>query len=253
MKKVAIVLWFVISLGIAGAYSVSQPFDAVINLGGDCQSSYQLFNHGLRSYALPFDALITPYGSLKAMLENSFEGFMTQENFELVEKEKYILDKRYGTRLLHDFKVQGDFLKDYSEISYKYARRIERLMNLIATSKYPLFIRNRISREQARGLRDLLYSMRNGRPFLIVALDDTIEIVFDWRIEGVRNYYLRQPQPYTWKGDSEAWKEIFNAVGLEVSATQKKKNDPWGEAGAPLLKKKGVWGYFFEKIRAIKK
>ena len=212
--RVAAILIFLTVLSAKSADVTPQPFDAIINLGGDCQVAYQLSKHGLRNYALPFDALITPYNSLKKMLQNSFEGFMTPDNFELVGSGKYILDKKYGTRLLHDFKVQEDFLKDYQEISSKYLRRISRLMDLIVTSEYPLFIRKRLAREQARELQGLLSALRQGRPFLLAALDATPEIFFDWELEGVRNFYLKQPQPYVWQGDSEAWKEIFTAVGL---------------------------------------
>jgi hypothetical protein len=210
-------------MSLEGAEKKEQTFDVVINLGGDCQVAYQLSTHGLRSCALPFDGLITPYDSLKELLKNSFEDFMTPENFELMitkKNEKYILDKKYKTRLLHDFKMHADFLQDYEAISSKYVRRIERLMGLIGTSEYPLFVRKRISREQARDLKHLLEDMRKGKPFLIVALDDTPEIGCDWNIEGVRNYYLRQPKPYTWKGDTQAWKEIFERVGLKTSGAK---------------------------------
>ncbi len=202
-----------------------QQFDAIINLGGDCQVAYQLSKNGLRHYALPFDALITPYDSLKEMLQKSFEGFMAPDNFELVREKSgsYILDKLYGTRLLHDFKVQENFLKDYQEVSSKYQRRIERLMERIVTSEYPLFIRKILTREQAVELRTLLFAMRQGRPFLLVVVGGMHEMLFNWHLEGVRNYYLRQPQPYSWKGDSEAWKEIFNAVSTEENIRQNAK------------------------------
>lgn len=202
------------------ANTITQPFDAIINLGGDCQIAYQLYIHGLRKYALPFDTLITPYDALRGMLENNFENFMAPDNFELMinEKgEKYILDKKYGARLLHDFKLEEDFLKDYEEISAKYLRRIHRLIDLISTSEYPLFIRKRITKEQAMELSDVLSTMREGKPFVLVALDGTQEIKSDWHLEAVCNYYLRQPEPYTWKGDSEAWKEIFQILELEIT------------------------------------
>ncbi len=202
---------------------VAQAFDAIINLGGDCQAAYQLYIHGLRKYALPFDTLVTPYDALREMLKNNFESFMRPDNFELVvneRDEKYILDKKYGTRLLHDFKLQEDFLKDYEEIAEKYLRRIDRLIDLIITSEYPLFIRKKITQEQAAELKNLLFALREGRPFLLVVLDGAQEIESDWKLEGVYNYYLRQLQPYSWKGDPEAWKEIFYALGLEVSNAQ---------------------------------
>lgn len=207
--------------------ALGQPFDAIINLGGDCQVSYQLYINGLRTYALPFDILITPYEALHNMLVQNFEGFMEPENFVLVlneKKEKYILDQKYGSRLLHDFTLEEEFLKDFPSISEKYLRRIERLSQLIKLSEYPLFIRKIVTREQTLALRDLLSDLRENRPFMLVALDGTDDITTDWHIENVRNFYLRQPQLYTWKGDPEAWKEIFLALDLCLSnSTQSSK------------------------------
>lgn len=217
MKKIIKILFLLLI-----TYS-SQAFDAIINLGGDCQVAYQLYIHGLRQYALPFDSLITPYSALYSMLKNSFDGFIAESNFELLETEKgdkYILDKKYGSRLIHDFKLEEDFLKDYETIATKYIRRIVRLIDIVEISEYPLFIRKRITREQAIELRDLLYLLREGKPFMLAVLDGSQEIEADWHLENIRNFYLRQPMPYTWKGDSEAWKEIFLALGLEITDAQ---------------------------------
>ena len=198
----------------------AHSFDAIINLGGDCQVAYQLYIHGLRKYALPFDTLITPYDSLKKLLLAHFEDFMMKENFELninEKGEKYILDKTYGVRLLHDFPLEEDFLRNYEEIAAKYLRRITRFFEIIEASEHPLFIRKNITKEQAAELSVMLFAMRAGKPFLLVALDDAQEIALDWQLERVRNYYLRQPEPYTWKGDPKAWKEIFQKLEFEIT------------------------------------
>ena len=90
----------------------------------------------------------------------------------------------------------------------------------MTTAYYPLFIRKIISKEQTNDLKNVLATMREGKPFLLVVLDDTEEIKDDWGLESVRNYYLRQPEPYIWKGDVQAWKEIFHELGLELSNAQ---------------------------------
>jgi hypothetical protein len=120
----------------------------------------------------------------------------------------------HGIRLIHDFTLQDDFLKDYADFSTQYLRRIERFMYVIATSTYPLFIRKTITKDQALDLRNFLLILRNGRPFLLLTLGNTEEMRHDWNLEMVHNYYLRQPEPYSWKGDPDAWKEIFHALGL---------------------------------------
>jgi len=215
MKKFVLLLSMFFPFFIA-----AQTYDAIINLGRDCQVAYQLNINGLRKCALPFDSLITPHKALVGMLENKFEGFLDPDNFELVvneQGEKYILDKKYGTRLIHDCKLQADFLDDYEIVAIKYQRRIDRFIDLITISEYPIFIRKGITQELAQQLRDILCVMRQGRPFLLVALYDELqEIACDWQIDSVTHYYLRQRQPYSWKGDAQAWQEIFNDLGLEM-------------------------------------
>ena len=194
-----------------------KSFDAIISLGCDCQVASQLQLHGLRKYALPFDWLLTP--CITKILENKFEGFMTPDNFEFVVSEtdgKYVLDKKYQTRLLHDFKMQEDFLKDYEEIAAKYDRRIERLYNIISSSDNPLFIRKGLSKEQAIVLQEIISKMRDGRSFLLTVLNDEPEP--NWQLENVRNFQFIQPNKYV-LGDSNSWRELFDILGLTTSNT----------------------------------
>lgn len=201
-------------VGILGI-KAQQPFDVIISLGGDCQVAYQLSVNGLSKHTLPFDSMLISYESLVDMLGCKFSGFMNPENIGFMVNangEKSLCDERYGTRLFHDFNPQDDFLKNYTIISSKYLRSIDLFINLVVTAHYPLFIRKTISKKQAIELKNLLAEMRDGRPFLLVCLDDTQEIQSDWQLADVRNYYLQQPEPYTWKGDEQAWKEIFKNI-----------------------------------------
>ena len=201
--------------------AAAHPYDAIINLGGDCQVAYQLSTNNLRAYALPFDSFITPPASLCAILKKNFEGFLQPANFELVINEtygSYILDRRYDVRIIHEFKLVPDFLNEYEDFATKFERRIARLLELIHTSEYPLFIRKNIAKEQTLELKNLLIELRNQQPFLLVVLDTTEEMELDWHEECIRNFYLKQLEPYSWKGDSTAWKEIFNALDLLPAA-----------------------------------
>lgn len=193
------------------------PYDAIINLGGNCQPQYQLKINKLRRYALPFDHLITPFGSLYLLLISKFEDYLLPDNFVLktTDKEKYIEDVRYGTRLMHDLKLEENFLDDFASFKEKYERRIKRLYDILATSKKVLFIRQRITREQALQLDELLSQLFPHLEYLIVALDGTEEINTDWQLPRVKNFFLRQMDPYVWSGDNGAWKEIFVAVHIE--------------------------------------
>lgn len=206
-----------------------QPYDAIINLGGDCQVAYQLHLHGLRSYALPFDAWITSYDSLQSILKNKFEGFLEASNFTFVDEAKnngvrecYILDQKYDVRIIHEGKTLEEFQQNYQEIRQKYQRRITRFFDFIESSVYPLFIRKTIAHDQpvtksqALALRDTLAVLRNGRPFMLLVVSSAEEAKEGWQDDQVCHCYLRQPTPYTWQGDPEAWEEIFNNMGLTV-------------------------------------
>lgn len=218
MKKLVLIFYF--HLFFINVLCASQPFDAIINLGGNCQVAYQMQLNGLRKYALPFDKLITPYDGLQKLLENNFEGLLEPDNFELVitQNAKYVLDKKYGTRWIHDFKLEVDFLKDYESVRETYQRRIERFLKVIKESENPLFIRKTVTKEQVLALKKVLDGIRGGKPYTILALDGTQEMKFDWQLEGIKNFYLRQPTPYTWKGDDVAWQEIFTALRLSLTS-----------------------------------
>lgn len=204
-----------------------QPYDAIINLGGDCQPSYQMYQNGLRKYALPFDSLITPCDSLLKIIEEQFDDFLNKENLELIIQgnQKFIIDKKYNIRLIHDFKLEEDYLNDYEIIKEKYERRINRFMELMENSRSILFIRKVINLKQANRLAKMIEWLYPHLDFTILALDGTDEIKQAWNIYKVENRFLRQPNPYVWKGDTQAWKEIFQEMGLELYDAQASTNE----------------------------
>lgn len=220
-KRIKKFFFFIIVNGFLFILGNEVEFDEIINLGGTCQVAYQMYINGLRKYALPFDKVRTPYDSLYAIMENKFQGFMEPENFVLVmnDKEKYILDKKYGIKLFHDFKINDNFLNDFEVIKETYLRRIDRFFTVINNSKHPLFIRRGITKEQAITLRDLLHRLFPSKPFTIITVDSTQEIKENWGLPEIRNFFLRPPNPATWKGDNGAWQELFKTLGLPIVPT----------------------------------
>lgn len=216
-------LIFMLLFQVRCAYaSPEQPYDAIINLGGDCQPAYQMYMHGVRYYALPFDKLITPFPALQKLLENKFDRFLVAEHLALhgVDKDKHIRDTQYDVRLLHDFQLNEDFLKEYADIKNTYDRRVARFFDLIATSKKPLFIRKNITREEAAMLVASLKTLCNHANFTLLVLDGAEEFKKDWSMPNVKNRHLRQPTPYVWKGDSEVWKDVLVSVGLTLGTRE---------------------------------
>jgi hypothetical protein len=194
---------------------MDQPYDAIINLGGDCQVEHQLKTNNLREYALPFDYLIAPCISVCRMLTNDFKGFLDKEQLAYKhDNGKYILDTAYDTRMIHDFILTPDFLNDYEQIKEKYMRRIERFRELLATKKKVLFIRKRALKEEAQVLATIIKTLYPHLMYTLAILDGSESAKEAWNIEGVKNFYLSQPVPYVWTGDNEAWKEILRQLHL---------------------------------------
>ena len=213
---------FIIVLSVLFFYSINSrahQYDAVINLGGDCQSAYQMSLHGIRHYALPFDSLITPVDSVIYLLEEQFCDFLKKDNLSLVTKgtEKFILDSKYNVRLIHDFKLEEDFLQEYDNIKEKYDRRVSRFLEILQTSRSVLFIRKNITKEQALRFDAALSRLYPHLDFALLALGGGQDIQEDWGIARVKNRFLKQLEPYSWKGDPNAWKALFQEMGLELS------------------------------------
>ena len=196
------------------------PYDAIISLGRNCQIAYQLKINGLRHYALPFDCWNTSFQSLCALLRNKFAHFLDREHFVLrhdtEKKDVYVFNTLYGVVMRHDFRLNEQFLEDYEVIRATYERRIARFYEVLAQSRNALFVRNKSTKEEAVQLDALLAELFPHLNYTLLMLDDTPEFMHDWGFERIKNYYLRQPDPYVWKGDNQAWREIFLACGLSV-------------------------------------
>jgi hypothetical protein len=209
-------------------FASEQFYDAIINLGGDGQVAHEMDIHGIRQYALPFDKLILSCDSLNQLLENKFEGWLQKDNFiyREVGADKYVEDIKYGTRWIHDFDLEpAEYLKKFPKIQEDYVRRVQRFFGVIKQSKRPLFIRKGIRKEDAHILITTLSDLCGHNNFTLVALDGSDEIKTPWNISWVRNYFLRQPTPYSWKGDDAAWKEIFLNLGLTLSDKTQSTNE----------------------------
>ena len=196
-----------------------QPYYPIISLGNNCQVAYQLRVHGLRYEAFPFDWIICPFEALIALIENGFENFLAPEYLVFVqnEKEKHILNTFYGIKFLHDFKLNPNFMDDYEKIKITYERRIKRFYQKLGEPARALVIRRKISKEQAIQLRQVLQKQFPLVDFLLLAVDNTLEIKGDWQLEQIKNYYMPVCPEQTWKGDTALWTELFTKLGLQIS------------------------------------
>lgn len=191
-------------------------YDAIVNLGRDCQTQFQLKKHGLQKEALPFDYLITPFSALRKILLADFEGYTASDNFLFVEQvnEKWVKDIRYETRLIHDFKLEPNFMTDFEIVKEKYVRRIDRFRKILIESQKILFVRKDLESQEALELEQILGKLYPHLDFQLAALTSNIAMTLDYNSPRIRSFYLRQPTPYVWSGDTASWRDIFVALQL---------------------------------------
>jgi Putative papain-like cysteine peptidase (DUF1796) len=204
--------------------AISQPYYPIISLGLNCQAAYQLRIHGLRYEAFPFDWIICPFDALIALLEDHFEHFLDPQYLEFINTEtnKYVLNKYYDIKFVHDFKLNDNFMADYDEVQCTYCRRIERFYQRMKESSRALLIRRKITKSQALQLKNVLEKQFLHTKFLILAVDNSQEIKKDWEIENVYNYFMPIVAGQTWKGDSKMWEELFSLLKLNISCDESK-------------------------------
>ncbi len=138
-------------------------FDFIFSLGFNCGCTTYLRQHGLQEYSYPFDWLIgAPFETRIEMLLNNFEDFLNPAY--LVRQDKgggankdnhydYYRDIRTNLSFLHDFNP-GGLGVSLSVVQAKYKRRIERLYEVLSSSKDVLCVW--FSRDQYVAAEELL-------------------------------------------------------------------------------------------------
>lgn len=129
----------------------------IVPLGVDCKISHLLRERGLRLTAFPFDWNVAPVASAIELLSNDFADFLNPDNLvflppvdrllfaengaEIQMKNDVITPvvcKRYRMLFPHDFSKAGR--EDLPAVQNKYARRVERLMELLHSTVRLVFI-----------------------------------------------------------------------------------------------------------------
>lgn len=201
----------------AFAKQESKPYEVVVSLGNMCQVAHQLDVNLLRNVAYPFDWVIIPFPSLYFFIANEGQHFLQPDRLvffdnhpdALGEVKSFVKEMNYQIEFLHDFALSPDFMKDYNEIKEKYDRRVLRFFELLKSTKKILFVRRGITYKEAVSLDKLLRKKYPHLDYTILALDNTEEIKKEWGLKRVKNYYLRELEPWSWVGDPWAWNEIL--------------------------------------------
>lgn len=174
-----------------------------ISLGSNCNIASRFAEYQIRTFAFPFDWLITPAESLHALIENDFHDFLNLENFQ-IENEIVLIDTKYKLKFHHDMDAtkwqstnlglvpkHPDALNDYEEMVHRYGRRIARFYAFL-DSEIPIYLLRRdITKEQAIELQHLLKIKFPNSNLTIVCLEWKIDGEDeDWLVPGILHFCI---------------------------------------------------------------
>jgi hypothetical protein len=202
-----------------------------LTLGYDCSPAGALRAMGLRSFALPFDWLVSPINAMEACLKDDFAHFHT--NLRLNHKSTRIVD-HYGFEFNHDYPTATDdhvvdhlnedwhcekeIVKNWrdctSAVLDKYHRRIERFRNILQDRNMPILVLCRRNVHEVKRLQDV-FSQRWNRDndvyFLVATQGGTTNamriMTFNPEVNG------------TWN-DQQAWQTAFDAITKQMISSQ---------------------------------
>ena len=133
---------------------MKKEYDLVVSFGPACSCSQTLRGAGLQLLSFPFD-WIGPAFKLPGwaedvhrrtdLLASGFRDWLHEEDFEYKGDHTNGKGKYWNTRLeltfIHDFPIGVPLSEAYPSVAAKYARRIERLLDLVRRSKRVLVAR----------------------------------------------------------------------------------------------------------------
>lgn len=203
---------------------IVQPYYPIISLGFNCQVAYQLRLYGLRYEAYPFDWIICPFNAVIKLIEDDFKYFLDPQYLKFIhtENQKHILNTYYDIKFLHDFRLSESFMEDYESVKETYTRRIERFYQKMNESSPALLIRKKINQEESLQLKQVLSNKFPHSNFTIIAVDNNHQIMTNWNIPQIINYYMPQAAELTWKGDPKLWEQLFLKLNLVISREEPK-------------------------------
>ncbi len=206
----------------------------VISLGHNCIVAGVIKAFNLRKASFPFDWIDSSFNGIYDAIDSDFKDFFLKESLiksDLIYSEilngylTHVIDPVYNFTYIHDFPVNNatinenlsagiiveNFLDYYLGIYTKYQRRIERFRNILNSDNKVIFIRyGKITYEEALRLSLLLRTKFINLDFLLVLVDISTEMIADWDIPHIKNFYLEK---FSWE-EIDPWREIFKKLAL---------------------------------------
>jgi hypothetical protein len=208
-----------------------------LTLGYDCSPASALQQLHLRSFALPFDWVVSSVNNLKKCFETNFVNFH-QKLYVNSNKTRLIDD--YGFEFPHDYPLDGmdhsennigegiigeekgkvitDNWKNYYEnVIEKYNRRIQRFNNIINDSSKPIIVLCRYSTDDVLKLQKILLNHFKRTDIYFINSSQKI-----FENDKIKNVYTEKNNHWN---DIEIWKQGLDDIIKKInSKTQDSSN-----------------------------
>ncbi len=119
----------------------------------------------------------------------------------------------------------------------KYARRIERFLNLVNYPKTIFFIRSGCSKEFAIKLRKTLLALFPKKNFVLVIINNDQNLAEPWLIDGIENYYVPK-ELLVFPGNYQKFGQIFDQLFMKYVC--EKRNGSSGQIDEEIMSDEDV-------------
>ncbi|MDP1880207.1 MAG: DUF1796 family putative cysteine peptidase [Parachlamydiaceae bacterium] len=202
----------------------------IISIGRDCQVANMLQHFNLKLLPYPFDWMdSSDFKGLMLAIENDLQHFL-DPNY-LKHEGNFIKNTYYNFVFNHFFpivnhplteevfkegRVVTNFLDYLPHVQRVQNQRIENFLSLLSTTQdLVFFIRTHSNPEEANVFVEMMKQKYPHLNFILVVVHDRFELIGDWNIPRVINFYTTMGPHINkvwWK--VAEWKLIFIQLGL---------------------------------------
>jgi len=208
----------------------NEPFLA-ISLGYNCWPAAHLQDHALRKRSFPFDWMITSFETIYSLLETDFYGFLDTRYINLLNG-TMPQSTLHGAQFAHDFNLQNwkqvdnslvpineEAKKEYSDMLYRYERRIARFYKVFELGIPVYLFRWNITKAQAYQLYHLLTKKFPKSDIHLICLQNNgTGIDENWGHPKIRHFSIgwdgKPLDPVANRSRNPEWTRIFVSLGL---------------------------------------
>jgi hypothetical protein len=197
-------------------------YDAIFNLGFNCQGVYYTKAHGLSCGNGPTDWFgVHELSKLVRLIDNRYQGYMELEDLKIIgtDKQYYaVFNEKSNVASYHDF-LQGYTLEQsYGQFRAKIDRRINRFYKKLAVSNYALFIRASFFQDEVNYLEQLVNVLskycKGNFDVVFIELNENVNEIVDVGTNINKVCYLQFPRGANWLGCEAAWNYLLNRITL---------------------------------------